>query len=367
MTPLDNPVPPTKSKSDWRPVAPIEHSSTRLRFSLIATVYNDVEGTRKFVQRMEEQSRKPDEIVILDAGSKDGTWEALKEYERNGSIPMKLLRRERCKPAGSRNLCAREASYDLLAVTDIGCDWDALWFEELVAPIEADPSLDAVMGSWRVLWEDQKTEWAKADYFLQPTIQFRATSKSLAANRAIVYKRAFYLELGGLPEDLTFAGDDLLLALQIQSSGAKIGAAPIPRCSWERPQTLPALIKESRRYGRGNAEIGLWVRDFSLVSARLLFEILMLTLALLLTILHKYLAAVVCLGVLLLLVCSRSIKLWRRRHLRATSGQTVSFWRILVLEYATKFSSLVGCLEGFRHGKKHCCESRRKAREVANP
>ena len=53
-----------------------------LKFSLIATVYNDVEGTRKFVRSMNEQTRKPDDIVILDAGSKDGTWEVLEPCKK---------------------------------------------------------------------------------------------------------------------------------------------------------------------------------------------------------------------------------------------------------------------------------------------
>src|SRR5262245_47529607 len=124
------------------------------KVSLIATVYNDVDGTRKFLRRMEEQTRKPDEIVILDAGSKDGTWEALQSYAKIGSIPIKLLQKARLKPAPSRNMCARAAAYDILAVTDIGCDWEPQWFEELVAPIGADAGLEGVMGSWRIAWED---------------------------------------------------------------------------------------------------------------------------------------------------------------------------------------------------------------------
>src|SRR5262249_47880624 len=225
-----------------------ETSKREIKVSLIATVYNDVDGTRQFLRRMEEQTRKPDEIVILDAGSKDGTWETLQTYAKSGSIPIKLLQRTRLKPAPSRNICAREATWDVLAVTDIGCDWEPQWFEELVAPMEADPGLEGVMGSWRIAWEDQKTEWAKADYFLQPTIDFQAAQDSLAANQAIVCRKIFYLSLGGLPEDLTFAGDDWLLAHQIVASGHRIGAASVPRCVWERPQTLGALVKESRRY-----------------------------------------------------------------------------------------------------------------------
>jgi cellulose synthase/poly-beta-1,6-N-acetylglucosamine synthase-like glycosyltransferase len=331
-------------------------------FSLIVTVFNDVEGTRKFLRRMEEQTRKPDEIVILDAGSKDGTWEALEDYARHGSIPVKLLRKERCKPAPSRNLCAKEASYDVLVVTDIGCDWERVWFEELIEPMEKDPLLDAVMGSWRVAWDDQKTEWAKADYFLQGGIELRATPTSLSANRAIVYKKEFYLGLGGLPEDLTFAGDDTLLARQIQNSGRRIAAASVPRCTWERPQTFGALVKESRRYARGAAEVGLGFRDFCLVATRLSIEVLMLMAGIIMLLLRMPTGGLLSLVAVALLVGSRLLKLRRRRDKRAKPRQTVSFWRLGVLEYATKMAGMRGWLEGFLYGQKHCQESRRKVR-----
>lgn len=361
-------VPPDKTpalaepKSVSEAVDPGPQDLRHLRVSLIATVYNDLEGTRKFFQRMGEQTRKPDEIVILDAGSKDGTWEVLQEYSKRAAIPVKLLRKERCKPAPSRNICAREATYDILAVTDIGCDWEKVWFEELVAPMETDPSLDAVMGSWLVLWEDQKTEWAKTDYFLQGAIELRATPTSLSANRAIVYKKEFYLGLGGLPEDLTFAGDDLLLARQIQSSGRRIGAAPVPRCTWERPQTLAALVKESRRYARGSAEAGLGLPDFFLVATRLFLEILTLTAGIIMLLLRVPAAGLLSLVAFTVLVGSRMLKLKRRRDRRAQPGQRAALWRLFMLVYATKMAGVCGWVEGFWHGKKHCQESRKKAR-----
>jgi len=117
------------------------------KISLIATVYNDIEGTRLFLRKMEQQTRRPDEIVICDAGSKDGTWDLLTSYEKNGSIPLRAMVEPRCRPARGRNLAVAVASHDVLAVTDVGCDWDDQWLEELAAPFESTPGLEAVMGS----------------------------------------------------------------------------------------------------------------------------------------------------------------------------------------------------------------------------
>src|SRR5262249_49755810 len=137
------------------------------QISLIATVYNDLEGMRLFLDRMEEQTRRPDEIVICDAGSHDGTWELLQEYARSGGIPLVALQELRCRPARGRNLAGKAVKHDIIAVTDIGCDWECQWFEDLIQPFETIPGLEAVLGSWKVRWEDQHTCWAKADYVLQ--------------------------------------------------------------------------------------------------------------------------------------------------------------------------------------------------------
>ncbi len=45
--------------------------------SLVTTVYNDREGVKAFFESMSAQSLLPDEIVMTDAGSSDGTWELI--------------------------------------------------------------------------------------------------------------------------------------------------------------------------------------------------------------------------------------------------------------------------------------------------
>ena len=69
------------------------------KISLIATVYNDRESTELFLTRMEQQTRRPDEMILCDAGSTDGTWELLREYQAGGSIPVAALQEPGCRPA----------------------------------------------------------------------------------------------------------------------------------------------------------------------------------------------------------------------------------------------------------------------------
>lgn len=333
------------------------------RISLIATVYQDREGTELFLKRMEEQTRRPDQIVVCDAGSTDGTWELLHEYQRAGPIPLVAMQELRCKPARGRNLAAAAAQHDFLAVTDIGCDWDAEWFEELVAPFDSDPTLDAVMGSWKVRWEDQQTEWAKADFALQNGLEFHATPHSHSANRAIAYRRDFYLRIGGLPEDLTFAADDMVLALLIQRLGKVLAAAPVPRCYWFRPQSLRSLLKEARRNFRGDGEAGIGMKHFVLVGGRLLAEMLILAAFLVSLIARLPETTTFILGLMFGATIASRVWRWMRTARQfARRGFPVSAAHLAALDYLRRWYSLNGYVSGLLSGYRQCRNCRAKLR-----
>jgi cellulose synthase/poly-beta-1,6-N-acetylglucosamine synthase-like glycosyltransferase len=336
--------------------------------SLIATVYNDVNGTRLFLKRMHEQTRRPDEIIICDAGSTDGTWELLAEYRESGSIPMTALKELGCRPARGRNLAAAVASHEVLAVTDIGCDWDPQWLEELVAPFEANPGLEAVMGSWRVRWEDQLTPWAKADFALQNGLEFRAVPRSHSANRAIAYRKDFYCRLGGLPEDLTFAADDMTLALLIQKLGVSLAAAPEPRCCWFRPQSLPSLLKEARRNFRGSGEAGIWLKHFTLVSGRLVLEFFAIIALLIAISAHSAVRVILLIAIVCAALVLWRVWRWSRTATRfSNAGLDVSVVHLALLDYLVRWYGLSGYLEGVVHGFTHCrrCRARLRAAKIS--
>jgi cellulose synthase/poly-beta-1,6-N-acetylglucosamine synthase-like glycosyltransferase len=314
---------------------------------------------------MEEQSRRPDQILVCDAGSTDGTWELLTSYAKNGSIPLIALEERRCRPARGRNLAVSFASHEILAVTDIGCDWDSEWFEELVEPFESNPGLEAVMGSWKVRWEDQQTPWAKADYVLQNGLELRAVRSSHSANRAIAYRKDFYLRIGGLPEDLTFVADDMVLALLIQKHGVRISSAPEPRCYWFRPQSLKSLLKEARRNFHGNGEAGIGLKHLVLVGGRLFVEAAMLlSLLIALVVNLKVSTTVVLASICCLLVILRTVTWFRKANRFRAPGREVSFFHLAVLDYLSRWYALQGYLRGLIVGFAQCRQCRARLREA---
>lgn len=338
-----------------------------LAVSLVTTVLNDLAGTRSFLTQMARQTRPPNEIVVVDAGSKDGTWDFL-QSEVAGGRPWQLivLQEAGCNIARGRNLAIQAACHELIVSTDIGCHWDPDWIAELIEPMRSDLACEAVMGSWRVRWEDQQTPWAMADPLLRGELEFRALTTSHASSRAIAYRKALWQRIGGYPEDLTLAADDMVFVLLLHKASDGVAAAPIPRCIWDRPQTFKSLIIEARRNFRGSAEAGIGLDYFILAGGRILFEWLCIGLLALAVLTGA--APVVWLGFAAFV---SALFVWRARswlgfwRIIRQRGGRVSLWQVVALDYATRVWALRGYLAGLRHGSKNCQECRRRVRNAA--
>jgi len=53
-----------------------------IKISLICTVLNEQKSMGAFLDSIEIQTKKPDEIVIVDGGSNDKTVEIIKNYKK---------------------------------------------------------------------------------------------------------------------------------------------------------------------------------------------------------------------------------------------------------------------------------------------
>jgi hypothetical protein len=269
----------------------------------------------------------------------------------------------RCSPARGRNLAVERSAHAIIVSTDIGCDWDPEWLAELARPLETDPGVEAVMGSWRVDWQAQQTPWAQADPLLRGGLEHVATPQTHASNRAIAYRKALWQRVGGLPSDLTFSGDDMVFALLLHRAAKRVAAAPVPRCVWDRPQTFQALLKEARRNFRGSAEAGLWLDYLGLVGGRILVEWLGVAGLVLAGAFGAAPGTSLGWAAVVLLLLAWRVRSWLGfwRLVRQRGGGA-RLWQVAALDYATRLWALRGYLEGLRHGAKCCRECRQRVR-----
>ncbi|MDB6454791.1 glycosyltransferase family 2 protein [Falsirhodobacter sp. 20TX0035] len=118
-----------------------ERSRMKQRISVILPTYNRASLIGETIESLLAQTRKPDEILVIDDGSTDGTAEVLAGYEG-----LRVVRIPNGGKASALNLAMGMISGDLVWIVD---DDDLLLPEAcaaLSAPLEADEDLGFCAG-----------------------------------------------------------------------------------------------------------------------------------------------------------------------------------------------------------------------------
>src|SRR5690348_13383884 len=112
--------------------------------SVIITVFNEAASIDNLLASIAKQTRQPDEIVIVDGGSTDGTPERILAWQDR--LPIRFFSQPGCNISQGRNRAISAACGDIIASTDAGVRLSPNWLRDLTNPLLADPSLHAVSG-----------------------------------------------------------------------------------------------------------------------------------------------------------------------------------------------------------------------------
>lgn len=233
-----------------------------IKFTLVSTVFNEADRIENSIDDLNKQTVSPDEIIITDAGSTDGTYEKLLAWKEGSLIPIKILQKDRCNVAEGRNMAIRAASHDLIVSTDFGCRFDSDWLKNLTMRFE-DPKVQVVGGAFGVTESDQNTLAAKAAYILAEGYETDVHAEwFIPSSRSIAYYKEVFDSVGGYCEWLTLAADDSLFGKRIRERGYKIFKSDHVGVFWGRHTTDTGYIKEAFRYGLGDGEARINTRNF---------------------------------------------------------------------------------------------------------
>lgn len=226
------------------------------KFSLVTTVYNEIKRLDQTIADIESQILKPDEILIADAGSTDGTLERLRRWKDESTISIQVFVKQGCNIAEGRNEAIKRASHDLIVSTDFGCRYKPNWLKSLVDPFN-DPEVEVVGGAFSIIAEEVNTTAAKADFVLQNGYPIDMGPDFSTSSRSIAYYKSVWEKIGGYQEWLTLAADDTIFWRQIKQHRFRYVLVPEPNVYWLRHKTLKAFAKEAYRYGLGDGESGI--------------------------------------------------------------------------------------------------------------
>jgi glycosyltransferase involved in cell wall biosynthesis len=227
-----------------------------VKISLISTVKNEADNAQLWLDSLLQQSRLPDEVVITDGGSTDGTVGILLEYAKSFPIPLKVIEAPGTNIARGRNLAIEDASYSVLACTDFGCVLDRDWLKNLVFPFEINEEIQVSSGYYQAIVVDD-IDQLTSGFFISP-VEHINPSKFLPSSRSLAMRKNIWEKVGGYPEWLTDAGEDTLFDMHLKSQPAHWAFVPSALVSWRAPRTMAKIYKTFFRYSRGDGETGLF-------------------------------------------------------------------------------------------------------------
>ena len=179
--------------------------------SVACTVLNERDDIDSLVESLMRQTLAPAEVIVVDGGSTDGTWERL-EAARLIYPTLVPIRDESCSLkscpgpiARGRNVGIAAATSDVVACVDAGCTYHPDWLANLTAPIFAGDAEYSVGGSYIDSTDSTIWDVASAPFFgvkLNPD----AATKSCTA-RSMAFRKELWRRAGGFPENV-FLGED---------------------------------------------------------------------------------------------------------------------------------------------------------------
>ncbi|HDQ72628.1 MAG TPA: glycosyltransferase [Chloroflexi bacterium] len=228
-----------------------------MRVSVIATVLNEVHSLPRLLDSLVAQTRPPDEVVVCDGGSTDGTLALLEAEER---LPLRIVRRPGNISQG-RNAAIEAATGDVIAVTDAGVRLSPHWLETITAPFEdAGVRAQAVAGFF-VPDPQSVFETAMGATVLPEAreidVQPPVARRFLPSSRSVAFRKTVWETVGGYPEWLDYC-EDLIFDFRVRDRYGPFVFAP-EAVVYFRPRTnLRAFFVQYYRYARGDGKADLW-------------------------------------------------------------------------------------------------------------
>lgn len=118
------------------------------RVSVIILTKNSVATVQKSIESVFQQTHKPDEVVVVDGNSSDGTREVVEKY------PVKLVAELGLGFGYARNVGVKNATGDIIFFLDSDCYAEPDWIEKALPNFDSNPEIAGVTGQ-TCLWNTQ--------------------------------------------------------------------------------------------------------------------------------------------------------------------------------------------------------------------
>jgi glycosyltransferase involved in cell wall biosynthesis len=218
-----------------------------LKVALICTVKNEAETIVALLDSILNQTKKPEEVIIVDGGSTDSTLKILESYTKR--LPLVVISSPNSNIAKGRNKAIINSKCDLIASTDGGCKLAGDWLEKITTPFES--GADVVCGVYAPWIESEFEEIAS--YLIFPIIDRINQNTFMPSSRSVAFRKNAWVEVDGYPEWLQTA-EDTLFDLKLAKAGKNFSLARDATVYWRVRESSKRIFKQHFNYAKGDGE-----------------------------------------------------------------------------------------------------------------
>lgn len=202
-----------------------------MKVAFITTVLNEEKNIKLLLNSLLSQTRRPDEVIIVDGGSKDNTIKIIKEWvskirSERFRKKIELIVKKGNRSVGRNEAISRvfnlpvikKARSDIIVSTDSGCILDKNWIKNITAPFK-NGKVDVVSGFYKGLGKSA-FEKSLIPYVLVMPDKVKA-DKFLPSARSMAFTKLIWEKSGGFPTEFS-NNEDFVFAKRLKKLGAKI-------------------------------------------------------------------------------------------------------------------------------------------------
>jgi len=245
--------------------------ATRPTVSAILAGYNEEAAIVSAIESLIETAWPGLEIIVVDDGSEDRTWDLARPYAERGAI--RLLRNSAASGRGGKpsamNLGLRMAKGEFLVFLDVDTSFDRDLLRHLIGPFH-DPEVGVVAGNVKVRNVDASlwTRMQAVEYLLAIGLNKRWLdlfgTNYIASGACAAYRRTTLTAVQGF--DVATA-EDLDNSLKARKAGWKLVFAPLAIATTDAPETLRQLVRQRMRWDRDLVRVA-FRKHLDLLDAR---------------------------------------------------------------------------------------------------
>lgn len=224
------------------------------KISILVPAYNEEKVIEKTIQGLIETRYPNKEIVIIDDGSKDTTFQIISKYKHQ----VKALHKDNGGKASAINFGLAYSTGEIIVVVDADTIIGPDSLTYLARGFSSDENVAAVAGNIKVRNRKNWLTWCQAvEYVAGIQIVRRAFDLfgaiSVVPGSLGAFKRSTLEEVGTYHKDTLV--EDFDVTLKILKTKLVVAGSTRATAYTEAPETLTSLYKQRKRWYGGNLQV----------------------------------------------------------------------------------------------------------------